>query len=369
MASTITQLILANDSQAIIADSKTEKTLYSKDYNFIFRKKDGFFIRYGNSINSDGDLNLGLPEILDIEISTICHGVNGKVCSFCYKANTPKGEHMIFDTFKQIADKMPKSLMQTAFGIGDLPNSTYNNSTIGNPDMWRMMEHCREIGIVPNLTINGEGLTEEIVDKLIQLVGAVAVSNYDTNLTYNAVQLLTSKGLKQTNIHNFLCEESFEKSMQLMQDYKTDERLKNLNAIVFLSLKKKGRAEKGFTQLSQEKFNILVDYALNNEIPIGFDSCSSFKFYEAIKDKPNFKSMWDSVEPCESTLYSTYINSEAKFFPCSFYEGVEDWKEGIDVLEAENFLRDVWWNDKTNKFRCSNIRCREDKRCCIHYDI
>ena len=43
--------------------------------------------------------------------------------------------------------------------------------------------------------------------------------------------------------------------------------------IVLLSLKPKGRAINRFHKLPQEKFNELVNFALENNIGIGFDSC------------------------------------------------------------------------------------------------
>jgi len=354
--------VVMNDcSFGIIVDSKTTKSLIHKEYNYVFGKSDGFFARFGETKESDGNLKLGLPEILDIEISTVCSGVNNKVCSFCYKANSPKGEYMTFDTFKQIIDKMQRTLTQVAFGIGDIE---------ANPDMWRMFEYCREIGIIPNLTVNGEGITDEIADKLTSILGACAVSLYDIDKTYGTVKKLTDRGLNQTNIHAFLSEETYDKCMKLMQDTKTDERLKNLNAVVFLSLKKKGRAENGFTQLAQEKFNTLVEYAFTNEVRIGFDSCSSFKFYNSILNKTNFNEIWSSVEPCEACLYSSYVDVKGDYYPCSFSaDAHEDWKEGINVINSETFLSGVWYSEKVEKWRNTFINNRDAKIACPFYEI
>jgi len=48
-------------------------------------------------------------------------------------------------------------------------------------------------------------------------------------------------------------------------------------------------------------------------------------------------------EPCESTLFSGYISVDAMFYPCSFAEGVGEWCEGIDVINSNDFVKDVWW--------------------------
>jgi len=58
------------------------------------------------------------------------------------------------------------------------------------------------------------------------------------------------------------------------------------------------------------------------------------------------------VEPCESGLFSTYINVEGRFFPCSFSEGADDWKDGIDCTGDDfDFLKDVWFSDKVVEWR------------------
>ena len=62
------------------------------------------------------------------------------------------------------------------------------------------------------------------------------------------------------NIHFMLANETFSKAISLINDRQNDERLSKMNAIVFLSLKKKGRAKNRYTQLSQEKFDELVHF-------------------------------------------------------------------------------------------------------------
>jgi len=107
-----------------ILDSPTKKILISKDYNFYFDKKTGFFARWGETKEDDGDLEKGLPEIADIEISTVCHGV-GNHCKICYKANTGTGDNMSLETFEKVLDSLPLSVTQIAIGIGDLPQHKY----------------------------------------------------------------------------------------------------------------------------------------------------------------------------------------------------------------------------------------------------
>jgi len=138
------EIKLFNGDIATLVDDKHSKILQSEKYNFLFNKKNGFFVRWGETKEDDGDLTLGLPEIADIEVSTVCNGVNG-ICKFCYKENNPKGENMTIDNFKIILDKLPPTVTQVALGIGNID---------GNPDLWAIMEHCHQKGVIPNITIN-----------------------------------------------------------------------------------------------------------------------------------------------------------------------------------------------------------------------
>jgi len=331
--------------------NKDVKILKSNFYNYLFNKNNGTFIRWGRNKNDDPEFSPFGPEILDIEVSNIC----SKACSWCYKSNTAKGTYMTFTTFKKMFDKFPKMLTQIAFGIGDID---------GNPDLYKIMKYCRDNKVIPNITINGERMTDYHYDKLVELCGAVAVSHYDDKTCFNAVQELTKRGLKQVNIHKLLANETYEDCFKLIDKTKTDERLKSLNAIVFLWLKPKG-LRNHFTQLSSLKqYKKLVDYAFDENARIGFDSCSAANFIKVIKDKDNFAEIEPMVEPCESSAFSFYINSDGIGFPCSFTEG-EQYK-GIDTVNCKNFIEDVWFGKEVTVFRdklLSNKDCNGCRKC------
>jgi len=148
--------------KTIVSVENGVKKARSHGYNYNFRYSDGFFMRWGSSFDDD-PLCAPSPEILDIEISTVCSGINNKPCSHCYKSNTSKGKNMTFETFKIIFDKFPIILTQIAFGIGNLD---------ANPDLWKMMEYCRNNEkniVIPNITINGWKLTEKDAGKLARV--------------------------------------------------------------------------------------------------------------------------------------------------------------------------------------------------------
>ena len=123
-----------------------------------------------------------------------------------------------------------------------------------NPDLFKIMKYTRQKGIIPNITI--ADCSDKIADKLVKYVGAVAVSRYKKkDYCYNSVKKLTKRGLKQTNIHILVSEESYEDILETFEDIHNDSRLAKLNAIVLLNLKKKGRGV-GYHRLSDDKFNI-----------------------------------------------------------------------------------------------------------------
>ena len=91
-----------------IFENKVFKAFSSENYHYTFNKETGYFERFGKTPDDDPDFSEFGPEIADIEVTTKCMGVGGKLCPFCYKSNTPNGENMSFETFKKMLDKFPK---------------------------------------------------------------------------------------------------------------------------------------------------------------------------------------------------------------------------------------------------------------------
>ena len=318
----------------------TVKKVYkSKDYNYLFDGHTGFFARWGKTLQDDPEWSPVGPEIADIEISTICHGV-GAPCAFCYKANNPNGKNMTLETFKRLFAKLPKNLTQIAFGIGDIDS---------NPDMLAIFEYSRENNVIPNVTMNGARMTKHWAKRFAEVCGAVSVSRYHKDMTYDTVKLLTDAGLEQVNIHQLVADHTYETCLQLLKEVETDPRLEKLHATVFLAAKAKGRGT-WLKPLELAKFKNLVAYSLEHGIKIGFDSCSAPKFLAAIKGHPQEKILSMSCEPCESGLFSAYINVDGEYYPCSFTEGEKEIRP-INVLECDDFIDDVWNHPDTKMWR------------------
>lgn len=358
--------------KALILNRDNKKSLLSENYSFVFDKTTGYFARWGKTQNDADDPKFSPfgPEILDLEIGTVCSGTDQGPCKNCYKSNTPKGEYMSFETFKTIFDKMPKTLTQIAFGIGDMDC---------NPDMVKMFEYCKDNehnpGVIPNITINGYGLTDEWVNVLAEHCGGIAVSLYhDKDVCYNAIERLSNAGIKQCNIHQIVAMETLEKCHTLIEDAANDERLKkHLKAVMFLTLKPKGKRNMMNVVKDVAKYKGLIDHALDIGVQIGFDSCSAPVFLMAMKHDKNFERYVQMVESCESGLFSSYINVDGMYWHCSFTEDQPGWK-GVNVLEAKDFIKDVWQNEETKKFRSKltsqdNTHICHDCRLCPTFDL
>lgn len=349
-------------------DNDKFKCIRSENYNFDFDKTTGFFARWGKTKDDDPTFSPFGPEILDLEIS-----INGcpNNCSHCYKKNQNiPPTNMSLDTYKKIIGKFDRSpLCQIALGICGVKT---------NPDFIDMLKYTREKGLIPNFTLSGIDCDDNDIKEIVKYIGACAVSVYesDKNICYNTVEKFISAGIKQTNIHLLVMKENINFVYEVLNDVKNDKRLKDLNAIVLLKLKPKGRAKNIFTNLSQTEYNKLFKFCFDNNISIGMDSCHAHNlelFLEQSDIKKEEKeNISKCIESCESFgLFSSYINYKGKYFPCSFTENEGEWKDGIDVLNFDNFLKDIWFSEKLNKYRQQSIDTRYESGCrkCLTFDI
>lgn len=318
------------------------KGVRSEGYNYLFNARTGFFARWGKTLEEDPQM-APAPEILDLEISF--GGQCAGNCEFCYKGNggAQPVYNMSLDHFETILSKMPPVLTQIAFGI-------MNIST--NPFFFPMMEAARAKGVIPNYTCHGFDVTDEVAKRTAELCGAVAVSVYSKEHSYNAIQRFTDAGMKQVNIHFMLSEETYDKAFEVVQDVASDPRLKGLNAIVFLSYKPKGRNAGEFHTIKDvAKMRTLIAFCKEKGVNYGCDSCSAPLILKTYQGTDEYDRVAPMIEPCEAGCFSSYINAKGEFFPCSFTEGEEGWETGLDVLNCNDFIADIWQHERLQGFR------------------
>jgi MoaA/NifB/PqqE/SkfB family radical SAM enzyme len=318
--------------------------------------KTGFTQTWGKTKEENPPYSPYGPIIWDAEVSEQCH----MGCPFCYKSNVGNcGRNTSLEDFKTMFSKLPvyngvPYVTQCALGIGDID---------ANEELYDIMNFLRDNTVIPNITINGDRLTEYDVKMLVELTGAISVSCYsDKNICYNAVKRLKDAGCKQVNIHQLISENTYENCIEVVKDYHHDDRLKDLNAIVFLGLKQKGRGDK-YSPLDNNNFAYLIQLAMASKTPIGFDSCSANKVAEVFKQMGILKKYEGFIEPCESTAFSFYTSVDCKFFPCSF---AEDVTTGINMLDVVDFQKEIWHN----KLTCiERKRIMDNNRSCPYFNV
>jgi len=370
------------------------KKLRSKNYNYSMNLRTGLFYRWAESEDDDPEWSPFGPEILDFEITDICHGIKGKLCNYCYKSNTPDGKNTSFETFRKVISEINynSQLTQVAFGLGA--------SGIENPDLWDMCKFLRKQNIIPNGTV--ADVTDKTAAEIGMHFGACSVSYHgdyevlaDTIMKLGLARVMPGATLAQINIHFMLSEETYEDCLKLFEFVQTDYRFKeNFNAIVLLGLKQCGRAETGYSKISDRKFRDLVRIAFEKKIGIGFDSCTANRFAKAaeilsqekiqqieegliddfevgpqiprpevILEKMKLKQLLQLVEPCESGLFSSYVNVKGEYHHCSFMEQTGKFR-GLNLIDPDALTKfeDYWphsrdmhvWRDELKK---SNRSC------------
>jgi hypothetical protein len=263
---------------------------------------------------------------------------------------------------KNLKKKYFYHINQIAFGITDY---------YANTDFPRMMQYARDKGIIPNYTTHGLDIDDAAAQFTAEVCGAVAVSTVKIEKTFEAIDRFAKAGMKQINIHYMLSEETYDNAFNVIDKAKENG---NVNAIVFLLYKPKGRNPESFSSISSvDKYKKLIQYCEEKKIGCGFDSCSAPMYFKAVEGNSKEKQLTMFAEPCESGLFSSYINCEGKFYLCSFSEDV---LEGINVLKVKSFLRDVWNSNTLEKQRravinsSKNCKCKFVKICrkCICYE-
>lgn len=351
--------IYVGDKKYVIKDSAWVKHCSGPNYNFGFYKENGFFARWGRYKKHNPSFSPIGPELLDVEITTSCDGINGHPCAFCYKSNTPQGTFMPFKVYKKLFKAVPPSVCQIAFGV--------DSHCTTNPDCWEIFHYTRSRGVIPNVTV--AQIDNETAGELAKVMGAVSVTVHDDKeICYGAVRMLAehalkTKILKQINVHVMVSMETLPLVYSVLND---TAHMPQVNSVVLLALKQKGRGEK-FHPLPQEHFKMIVKHAFRVGAKIGFDSCNCHKFLDCVKDHPQYENFKLVAEPCESFgLFSAYITVDGIYFPCSFCEGEKGWEQGIDVLKCNDFLKDIWYSKKLNKWRKMSLK---NRRKCLMFDV
>ncbi len=319
---------------------KDSKVITNDKYLIIFNPKNGFEIITGINGNPDPFV-LDHPNLIDIGIMGHCKNS----CKICYQGDKYE-ENMSLENYTMIMNQVSKYVNQVALGGRGDPNL--------HEDFENILKVTRENQIVPNFTTSGNGLTDQQIEIAKKYVGAIAVSDYDEDYTYSALNRLIQAEIK-TNIHLVLSRENLSRAKNILQgndvwNGKFD--IKKLNAVIFLLFKPQGRG-KDFSELSPTKDELLefIDLIRTPKcnFKIGMDSCLCCQIDENVGLTKSEKIVMDT---CEGSRYSCYITPSMLFKPCSFDHD----DNGVSLKVTT--IKDAWDNSKGFlQFRNKLINC------------
>ena len=97
---------------------------------------------------------LSSPTLVDLQVTTRCT----MGCPQCYASSEPGGAHLPFaDAARILPELADAGVCQIAIGGGE---------PLLHPEIVPILELCRDLGLVPNLTTTGIGLSPPVLDAL-----------------------------------------------------------------------------------------------------------------------------------------------------------------------------------------------------------
>jgi sulfatase maturation enzyme AslB (radical SAM superfamily) len=206
--------------------------------------------------------DLEYPEFYDVKLTNFCQSG----CPYCYQDSKPEAHYA--DVVEKIATYFGAMTenqrpFQVALGGGN-PNQ--------HPDFIKCLEKFCELGITPNYTTNGMGLTPEILVATKKYCGGVAVSCHPhmDKVWRNAVRLLLANGVK-TNLHIIISDkDSIDRFKNIFDEHK-----ETVEYFVLLPYIPMGRAES--KKIDYEYFSQVLEGINSDEIAFGAN------FYEYLK--------------------------------------------------------------------------------------
>ena len=310
------------------------KRFRNNDYELLFNEFTGFEVLRG--INGFPDpFSLELPSLLDIGVMGTCKNK----CKFCYQGHINR-PNMTLENFKKIIDQTKHHVNQVALGGRGDPNKHENFEEI--------LLYCRENKVAPNYTTSGINLTDDEVISS-KFCGAVGVSDYGKDYTYQAIQNLIDSKIRVC-IYLIYSKESHNKAIKILKgqdvwngNVDTDK----LFSVLFLLFKPQGWGKNLDwvpTPSQIQEFSKLI-FKPKNNFQVGVDSCliNHILKYE----KPD-KLQAMAIDTCEGARQSAYITPDMRMMPCSF---AEQSKYAVDITNKQDIYK-IWNNSNIfKKFR------------------
>jgi len=327
-----------------------QKFDWDNKFRAIFNPETGAYMRTGIlKIQGNRVIDTGVdpymtafPELIDIGIMGKCK--NAKRCTVgCYQGNKSEGKNMSVDDYRSIM-KQCRGVFQVALGGAGSPDE--------HEDFEEILKITREHNIVPNYTTSGISVDENIARITKEYCGAVAVSWYKQDYTWEALKLFKEAGCT-TNVHFVLSKSSIGEAIDILKNngyWLKDKKnvFDGIEALVFLFYKPVGNAKKeemlDFDRDSKLIQEFVLEVGKEHPFKVGFDSCSIPMLLQFRANIHN-----ESIDTCEGARFSCYIHNDMKMTPCSFDQ---DFKYSVDLRKYS--IKDAWNSEQFNAFRESH---------------
>ncbi|MDP4177333.1 MAG: radical SAM protein [Bacillota bacterium] len=329
---------------------------HGEGYNFIGDTETGITLRFGTELNTN-PWYAPWPELADISISNHCT----KGCEFCYKDSTNNQKFMSLEEYEYVLNCLKSerwgNVFQVALGGGE---------PLEHPQFIDIIHKTNSMAIAANFTTNGVHIDKIVAKNIKNKVGAAAVSvSKAEEINADKIKIFTDEGIK-TNIHFVLDNQSIYDAIDILNG-KYNDILQNINGVIFLTYKPKGRANLDKCLKLDNQLNKFINLIDNNtaDVRIGFDAC----FVPLLMNKT--KTNVDYIDSCECGFFSVYIDENMNVKPCSFAN------DDRFTYNLKNYnFEDIWMNKydiyrkDIMKNNCRN-NCENKQNCrgkCAFYD-
>lgn len=255
-----------------------------------------------------------LPESMDLKITNKCfHN-----CSFCHECSHPKGKHADIKFLKELLNPLRPG-QELALGGGNV---------LLYPELKKLLEYCKERGLVPSITTNSKDLIP---------IPYLKNDKYDNDIVwYQEEGLIYGVGISYNSDMDWTLIKHLDNVVfHLISGIHTIKDVKEIckhvahPKILWLGYKQKGRGktfynkevENNIKQLNKDIIKIM-DLGF---VTVCFDNLSIDQLN--IKDKIP-KSEWDKLYMGDEGQYTMYIDAvEEKFAKSSVEEKQFDCKD------------------------------------------
>lgn len=243
-------------------------------------------------------LELNFPEFYDVKITGYCSGN----CHYCYQDSTQTQVHYEDIIKKTVTFFGPMTKNERPFQValgGGNPNE--------HPDFKPLLASLDALGIVPNYTTNGIGLTDEIIKATKKYCGGVAVTCHEhlDSTWRSASKALYDNGI-MLNFHNLISDKkSVDNFIDIYNEWKD-----KVDYFVLLPLLDQGRSTDALNPKVVDNLFSRIKGLDESKIAFGAN------FYPYLKDK-NHKL---SVSLYEPEILSKYLDlKDMKIYKSSFH--------------------------------------------------